>query len=214
MRKKTCVAKAGKSREESLTLREKKFVEAMADSRVKTQTEAAIIAGYSLATARIIASQKLTKLNISEAIEQRKQKVIKHADITPEEVLGSAVFQMRSSIDDVINERGEFDLEKARATGAIDLVKKYRTLVRIEPNTGNKEILTEIELYSPADARKEVANYIILDGKTQKPVPLTDTELAGNLFNYLMNKGDWSVEQVKAAVALEFPAVDLNLLIL
>lgn len=212
MRKKTCKAKVEKSKEESLTRREKKFVEAMADSRVKTQTEAAVKAGYSPLTARIIASQKLTKLNILEAIERRKQKVIEHADVTPEEVLGSAVFQMRSSIDDVLDERGEFNLEKARATGAIDLVKKYKIRTRIESETGNKEILTEIELYSPADARKEVANYISLDCKTQKPVPLTDTELARNLFNYLMNKDNWSIEQVKAGVAMEFPAVNVNLL--
>lgn len=209
MIKKNCIAKIEKSVEESLTRREKRFVEAMADPRVKSQTEAAIRAGYSPSTARIIASQKLTKLNISEAIECRKQKALAHARVTPEEVLGSAVFQMRSSIDDVLDEQGQFNLEKARATGAIDLIKKYRTLTRIEPHTGSKEVLTEIELYSPADARKEVASYINIENKTL-PAPLTDAELAQDLFNHLMQKGKWTVEQVKPFVAEEFPAVDLN----
>lgn len=211
MKKVNSIAKTETPEDVRLTRREKRFVEAMADPRVKTQTEAAVRAGYSPSTARIIASQKLTKLNISEAIERRKEKAIAHARVTPEEVLGSAVFQMRSSIDDVLDEGGQFDLEKARATGAIDLVRKYRTLTRIEPNTGSREILTEVELYSPADARREVASYIKIDKKTL-PVPLTDAERAQDLFNHLMSKGKWTAEEVNPVVAEKFPTADLNLL--
>ncbi len=151
-----------------LTLQQAKFVEAMAHPQTKSQTQAAIAAGCPPKTARITASKWLTKANIIEAIETRKSRAIANAGITPEEVLGSAVSQMRSSINDVLDESGSFSLEKARASNAIDFVKKHKETTKTFTNkdgavTTVKTI--EIEMLSNQDGRREVANYI-LDKKT------------------------------------------------
>ncbi len=72
---------------------------------------------------------------------------------------------MRSSIVDVLDDNGSFSLEKARATGAIDLIKKQRkTTKTFTDKDGNTEIIktVEIEMLTNEDARKEVAKYILL----------------------------------------------------
>lgn len=55
--------------EQTLTARQRKFVEVFCDCL--NATKAARAAGYSHANARIIGRQNLTKLNIATAIEQR-----------------------------------------------------------------------------------------------------------------------------------------------
>jgi hypothetical protein len=69
----------------------------MAHPQTKNQTQAAITARCPPKSALLTASRWLTKANILEAIEKRKLEVMDYAQVTPEEVLGSAVFQMRSS---------------------------------------------------------------------------------------------------------------------
>lgn len=152
-----------KTATDKLTTQQQKFVEAMAMPDVKSQTEAAVKAGCPPRNARITACRWLTKANIRQAIEERKKRAIGNAGVTPEEILGSTVFNMRSSMADVLDESGSFDIEKARATGAIDVVKKYHSKTTVDAKTGNKVIITEIEIYSAADARKEVAKYIGLN---------------------------------------------------
>ncbi len=66
---------------------------------------------------------------------------------------------------DVLDESGSFDIEKARATGAIDVVKKYRSKTTLDAKTGDTVTITEIEIYSAAEALKEVAKYIGLNDK-------------------------------------------------
>lgn len=65
-----------------------------------------------------------------------------------------------------MNEKGEFDLEKARETGAVDLLKKVEIKEQIDFITKNKEITYKIEMLSNQDARKEVADYL---GMKQAP---------------------------------------------
>lgn len=148
-----------------LTIQQAKFVEAMAHPQTKNQTQAAIAAGCPPKTARITASKWLTKANILEAIRKRKRKVMEYAQVTPEEVLGFAAFQMRSSIADVLDDNGTFSLEKARATGAVDLIKKHKETMKTFTNKdGNTEEIktVEVEMLTNQDARKEVAKYLIL----------------------------------------------------
>ncbi len=157
---------ADNKRKKQLTLREQRFVEAMADPRTKSNTQAAIQAGYAPQNARIIAAQNLTKLNISDAIRHRKQRALEHAEVSAQEVLGSAVFQMRSSMADVLDDEGSFDLNKAVDTGAIDLLKKHKETTRtIYDKEGGCEVIktVEVEMLTNQDARKDVANYIGLE---------------------------------------------------
>jgi phage terminase small subunit len=197
----------------ALTLQQKRFVEAMADPQTKNQTEAAIKAGYSPARARVTASELVTKRNILNAIQERKNRVIAHARVTPEEVLGSAVFQMRSSLADVLNENGVFDLERARETGAIDNVKKYQTVTRIDAETGDWIITTAVEMYSSAEARREVARYIGLDKKPffQKP-PETEEEFVREMFLRLVSKG-YPPDKVISKLQEDFTNQDVTSLV-
>ncbi len=151
-----------------LTVKQKLFVEAMANPQTKTQTEAAVKAGCPPKNARITASRWLTKANILEAIEKRKEKALAHAEVTPEEVIGFAAFQMRSSIDDVLDSSGSFDIEKARANGAIDVVKKFRDITKTITNSeGNLVTMktTEIEMMSGQEGWKELGKYLGLSKK-------------------------------------------------
>jgi phage terminase small subunit len=150
-----------------LSKRREKFVEEMANPRTRTQTEAYQKAyGCSYDTARANAPQLLANASISEAIKNRIKRAMKHHAVTPEEVLGSAVFQMRTSMDDLIDEDGSFDLEKARTTGAIDVVKKLEIEEITDFGTGNIIRKTKVELLLSESGRKEVANYI---GMEQAP---------------------------------------------
>lgn len=194
-----------------LTIKQKRFVDAMANPKTANQTEAAIKAGCPPKNARITASRWLTNANISTAIEQRKRRALAHTGITPEEVLGRAAQNMRVSIDDLLNESGAFDLEKARETGAIDDVKKYKSFARIDAETGDCIIKTEIEMYSSAEARKEVARYIGLDRNPIAPKKIySDKEKARELFRRLVEIRGWSFEKSFAGVQESFPHLDIK----
>ena len=156
------------ARQRKPTKRQEAFIENMANPSIKTQTEAYQLAYPNVAyeTAMVNSSKLLRNAKISDAIEQRKKRAILHAGVTPEEVLGGAAFQMRASIDDVIADDGSFSLEKARTTGAIDLVKKLKeTTKTITDKHGNSETIktVEVEMLTNQDGRKEVANYIGLE---------------------------------------------------
>ena len=152
---------------------QQQFVENMANPAVKNQTQAYQLAyDCSYNTARANAPRLLANACISQAIEHRKQRAIAHSRVTPEEVLGNAAFQMRSSIDDVLDDEGSFDIRRARETGVIDLVKKHKETTRTnyDKNGGYEVIKTvEVEILNNQDGRKEVANYIGLANFAEKP---------------------------------------------
>ncbi|MBS1796791.1 MAG: terminase small subunit [Acidobacteria bacterium] len=145
------------------TQQQSRFIEAMSDPNTKNQTEAAIKAGCPPASARVTASKWLTKYNIRDAIDARRKRALEQQYVTRQEVLGSAVFQMRSSIDDVLDDYGLPSIEKARQTGAIDLIRKIETKVSLDAETGNREITYKIEMLTSQDARKEVARYLRIE---------------------------------------------------
>lgn len=152
--------------------RQQKFIEFMARPDIESQTQAYMKAyNCNYDTARVNASKLLTNANIRTAIEERRKRALEAAGVTAEEVIGSAAFQMRSSIADVLNETGSFDIEKARRTGAIDLIKKIKVKETIDSKTGDKEVTHEIEMLTNQDARKELANYIRLE-KPVNPAPV------------------------------------------
>ncbi len=192
-----------------LTLRETRFVEELANPKTKSKTEAARKAGYSKKNARHIAYKKTTKDHISVAYQNRIQRALKHHQVTPEEVLGSAVFQMRSSMDDLMDEEGFFDLKKARETGAVDLIKEIEFDEVTDIKTGKKTVTHKVKFDSSSAARKEVANYIGLE-KFQTPAPeMTDEQLVIELFNRLQKKG-FKEKQIVSKLEKEFPAIDVK----
>ncbi len=180
-----------------LTHRQSKFVEAMAHPNTKNQTQAAVMAGCPNSTARIQASKWLTNPNISEAIERRKQRALAHALVTAQEVLGSAAFQMRSSMADVLDDTGSFSIERARETGAVDLLKKHKETCRtIHSKDGGYETIktVEVEMLTNQDGRKEVANYIGL--QQFAPVPQSKVDHFVTIIRTVAEKNGVSIEEV------------------
>ena len=179
-----------------LTYQQSKFVEAMAHPNTKNQTQAAIMAGCPNSTARIQASKWLTNPNISEAIAYRKQRALAHCKVTPEEVLGSAAFQMRSSMNDLLDDTGSFSIERARETGAIDLLKKHKETTRtIYDKEGGCEVTktVEVEILTNESARKDVANYIGL--QQFAPVPQSQIEHFVSLTRTTATASNVSIEE-------------------
>jgi hypothetical protein len=151
---------------------------------------------------------------ISAAIQRRRQRALDHHHVTPEEVLGFAVFQMRGSVDDLLSEEGSFSIEKARETGAVDLIKKHKETIKIF--TGEDGIETtktvEVELLTNQDGRKEVASYI---GLTKEPIKLddfSDLDLAREMLRRLVEKHKWKKEEAIKAITEDFPDIDVKLL--
>lgn len=198
------------SAKNKLTIHQNKFVEAMSDPKTKNQTQAAIKAGCPPKNARITAAKWLTKANILEAITKRKQRALAHSCITPEEVLGSAVFQMRSSMNDVLDENGSFDIEKARATGAVDLLKRHKETIKTDAE-GNITRTIEVELLTNQDARKEVANYIGVE-RLSPDKPQTLEDKARELYRRAVEVLGYTEQEALEGVQIIFPEIDVKLL--
>lgn len=121
--------------------------------------------GTSYMVAAANASRLMKKAKIAKPIRQRIQMALANANVTDAEILGAATRQARSSVADVIDENGNFDLKKAKKTGAIDFVKKIKTTKRITEFEGGtaETVSTEFEMLTNQDARKELANYLGLE---------------------------------------------------
>jgi phage terminase small subunit len=209
--------KQGKTRKKTLTPRREKLVKELANPETKSVAEAARKAGFAPSSINSTVYGIVRDPVISEAIEKRRRRALAHHNVTPEEVIGSAVFQMRSSMDDVLDEEGSFSMEKARETGAVDLLKKHKETIKTVYRTETKETETtktiEVELLTNQDARKEVANYIGLEKSPQLPIKsFTDEELARELFQRLVEKRGWDEQEAMEGVRERFPDVDIKLL--
>jgi len=148
------------------------------------------------------ASKLLSSAKFSEALQNRINRALSHHQVTPEEVIGSAVFNMRASMDDLIDEEGFFDLTKARETGAIDLIKEIEFVQTVDLETNEKIVKHKVKFESPAAARKEVANYIEVE-KAPKP-PDNNADIARRLLEKALENGAPRDEAVKYIVSLGY----------
>ena len=73
--------------EKKLTVKQKKFVKALASG--KSATEAAVKAGYSKRSAKVTACRALKKANIVKAVEKEVDSAAKKAGVSPEWVYKS-----------------------------------------------------------------------------------------------------------------------------
>jgi len=145
-----------------LTSRQIALIEQLADPKLKSNTQAAIAAGYSPKIARQQVCDSLALPHITQAVQKRIARARAFYHVEPEEIIGSTVFQMRSSMDDVLDESGSFSITKARETGAIDLLKKHKEIIReVTAADGSIERIktVEVELLTNQDARRDLANY-------------------------------------------------------
>jgi phage terminase small subunit len=205
--------KLEKTRKKKLTPRREKLVRELADPNVKSVAEAARNAGFAPSSAYTTVYNIINDPFISEAVEKRRKRALAHYKVTPEEVIGSAVFQMRSSMDDLMDEEGYFDLQKARETGAVDLIKEIEFDQKIDLETGEKSIRHKVKFDAPSAARKEVANYIGLEKSPQVPIKsFTDLDLAKELMQRLIEKRGWTEEEAIEGIKERFPELDIKLL--
>lgn len=185
-----------------------KFVEELAKG--KSQTDAykkAYPTVKSRKVAQAASSRLLSNVIISEAAQHRINLALANAKTTPEEVLGSAVRQMRSSIRDVLDDNGSFSLEKADEMGAIDLVKKHKETIKIDMQ-GNTTKTIEIEMLTNQDGRKEVASYLGLDHFANSGKQNADITLMRELLYALVKFHNYSIEVAIAGVKEQFPHLD------
>jgi phage terminase small subunit len=146
-----------KARKPRLTKKAEKFADAMANPDVESNAAAAIEAGYEPNSASVTASVLLKNPNVQDRIEKRKAEVAKHANITDAQVIGATALRAFATIDDAFDERGYFDITKARETGAIHLIKKiHRTHTKYGENIA-------VEFYSNESAQDRLGAYLGLE---------------------------------------------------
>jgi phage terminase small subunit len=178
--------------------RRERLIEALADPSCPSVSEAARRAGFAESTATSKIYAMIKEPGIQTAVQERIQRNLAHHHVTPEEVLGHAVRQMRSSMDDVLDKDGEWSIERARETGAIDQLKKHKTTTRSIFNKRGELVETiktvEVEMMSNEDGRAAVANYMGIQNFENKAP--TDAELFVTVFHRLMARGELTREEI------------------
>ena len=126
-------------------------------------TQAAIRAGYSENTAAVIASENLTKPNITEAIENYFADKIMSAN----EVLYHLTEVARGDIGELITHYGEPDLESATELGKTNLIQSIKTKTIVSGKDDSETHYTEFKLYDRLRALDLLARFHDLTNKTR-----------------------------------------------
>lgn len=131
-----------------------KFIELMSQGDAVSGTQAAKDAGYAPGSAHVQASRLLANDNIRQEINTRKAIVAEHCQIKAETIIGDAVLQAMSTIKDVVDENGHFDMGKACESGGIHQIKELTfTQTKFGENV-------RVVMYSRSEARRELADYL------------------------------------------------------
>lgn len=112
--------------EKKLTVKQKKFVKALASG--KSATEAAIKAGYSKRSAKVTACRALTKTNIVKAVEKEVDSAAKKAGVSPEWVYKS--LKHLHDFNSQVVSKDDCD-EMINAPVALDATKSIGKLLRM-----------------------------------------------------------------------------------
>jgi phage terminase small subunit len=161
---------------DSLTLKQKSFIHHYIETR--NGRLAAELAGYSgnEATLRAMASETLAKPNVRAELLR-----ILNPIADAEEVLARLTKYSRSSIADVLDGSGEFDIDYAKANHSDDLIKKLkikRRIIPVKDGEPETEITHEIELHDAKDATIQLAKvHQLLTDKQQTELNLSDQDV-------------------------------------
>ena len=141
-----------------LTAKQKRFVaEYLVDLNA---TQAAIRAGYSQNTARVIGSENLTKPDIQAAIQEERDKLARKTEITQERVLREyariAFFDPRKMFDENGNPLSiaELDDDTAAAIAGLDVVTE------IDKDTGDTSYTKKYRIANKIGALDSVAKHL------------------------------------------------------
>lgn len=127
-------------------------------------------AGYSEETAKEIASQNLTKLNIKNAIDLRLQELTMSASEATKRLTDMARGSIESFLE--IDEEGRMviDLSKLEAKENLGLIKKIKQTKKEFADGAIIEISNEIELHDQKDA---ILNLLKIHGKFVNKTDIT-----------------------------------------
>lgn len=163
-----------------------KFVEAVAQD--KSGVDAVLEAGWSQTrkAARVTASRLLSNANIAERVERRKAEAMRRAQIHTDVIVGSLAEIATSSLCDVLDENGEFDINKARENNTDHLIKKLkitkRTILGGEEESGILETKYEFEMYDRLNALNQLRDNF---GMKQEPRPNSQAELESAISDFI-----------------------------
>lgn len=192
-----------KRNEHNLTPKEQKLVEGVLSG--KSQTRAAVEAGYNQNSACGTASDILNKPEVQRYYQQRVRALI--AD--PEEITATLAVHMRADFADFegcIDDNGRLDWKLLRERGVSRLVKKIKVKARLIPSGVPNappipEIETEIELHSAQQAAIALAK---IHGLEKRPaMNPEDLQWAKDELKRLREKGYSDEESVRILVEAE-----------
>lgn len=138
-------------------------------------TQAAIRAGYSPKTARIIACKLLAKDNITEIIQTRKEKLSKKTEVNQEYVIKSLhkiaerCMQAEQAKDKEGNPVGDYKFDSSGANKAIELIGKtfgqFVDRIKTEDTTKHEFWTTLLQKVDAGEITKEQAAKAMDDSK-------------------------------------------------
>jgi phage terminase small subunit len=148
-------------------------------------TQAAIRAGYSINTARSIASQLLTKLNIQEKIKQMQDNLAETAGITRLKVLSEHMKLAFNSIAHLHNtwiQRKEFEsLSEDQKSCIAEIDTKIKTEYEFNADTERKEPIrveyVRIKLYDKQKALDSISKMLGYDAPIKTEIDITSLQL-------------------------------------
>lgn len=134
----------------ALTVKQKKFTEVFL--RTGNRSQAARAAGFAANRARQTAYDLLVdKPLVRDHVNKRRAVLMDRWEMRTEEVVGALAEIATSSIGDVLEENGSFDIEACRDRCTDHLIKKIKVTRRID-RVGEETITTELEMYSRLEA--------------------------------------------------------------
>jgi len=104
-----------------------------------------------------VSEKLLSNPRILQEIEKRKAIALQAARVTKDMVLGATVLRAFASVDDALDEKGNFSIDKARETGVIHHIRKFQ---KKDTKWGED---VSFELYSNESAQEKLANYLGMD---------------------------------------------------
>lgn len=140
-----------------------------------------------------MASQTLRILKVQKV----RDLILKHLTLSPDEIKAHLQAHVTTSVDDLLGEDGGFDLEKARKTGAIDLIRELQIdEERVTVNDGEVTITRryrfKLEPKQPAldklariGGQYKTTSEVTLKGDKDAPLVVEDQTPADRLLGHL-----------------------------
>jgi phage terminase small subunit len=189
--------KRAAKKEPKLTDQQIALVEAYIGPARFNATNAAIMAGYSERSAYEMGSRNLKKPEVRRYVNER----LAENCLSANQVLSRLADIANGSIEDLLDEDGNFDYKVAKKSGKLALVKKLKRkktskLVEVEANetAEGKETLestivhedVEFEMYSAHEALRDIGKYHKLFVERH--------QVEGSVSTYIMSKEEWERE--------------------